>query len=370
MAAIDSLSNRAFLARLDAARQDARAQPDTESNDPDANPVALLQRFIQNSDEMSAALARFRQRRHFELKAENRPESFESVLDEDVLPKARQVLALAQSTDKPVEWLLQAARGLFPDDSDLVLVLRELLRRGKLHADTRQRLEQLLETVVAQASPRRLKAGINSALKARLFGQAMALRAGLLREAYRDYLESEAAAVACYEDWVALFGAGRRATVLAFIEAALLTDIAAQDPSCSRQEFGPLLARLTDLKRLRSADAGFVARLLGDELVCRFNDEEADWLVFFFGVLRYPGELDQLLSGVFGERLLLALYRERSALLQVVRRACLRLPHELFAEGDAPQQLAQRFLALAEGVLVHEQIERRRGVSPIDASGN
>lgn len=370
MVSIHSLSNRAFLARLDAARQDAQAQPEAEPNDPDASPVALLQRFIQNSDEMSAALARFRHRRHFELKAEGRPESFEAVLDEDALPKARQVLALAKATDKPVEWLLQAARGLFPDDSDLVLVLRELLRRSQLQADTRQRLEQLLETVVAQASPRRLKAGINSALKARLFGRAMALRAGLLREAYRDYLESEAAAVTCYEDWVALFGAGRRATVLAFIEAALLTDIAAHDPSCSRQEFGPLLARLNDLKRLRSADAGFVGRLLDDERVRRFNDDEADWLMFFFGVLRYPGELDPLLSGVLGERVLLALHRERAALLQAVRQACLHLPHELFADDDAQQQLSGQFLALADVVLAHEQVERRRAVSPFDASGS
>ncbi|QXI27115.1 type III secretion system gatekeeper subunit SctW [Pseudomonas vanderleydeniana] len=368
MTSIGSLSNRAFLARLDAARQEAQAQPDAESNDPDANPVTLLQRFIQNSDDMAAALAGFRQRRHFELKAENRPESFEAVLDEDVQPKARQVLALAKATDKPVEWLLQAARGLFPDDSDLVLVLRELLRRSKLQSATFQRLEQLLETVVAQASPRRLKAGINSALKARLFGRAMELRAGLLREAYRDYLESEAGAVACYEDWVALFGAGRRAVVLAFIEAALLTDIAAQDPSCSRQEFGPLLARLTDLKRLRSADALFVEGLLGDALVRQFNDEEGDWLVFFLGVLRYPGELDPLLSGVLGERVLLALYRERSALMQTLRRACLRLPHELFADDDALAQLAEQFLALADVTLAHEQIERRRGVRSFDES--
>lgn len=366
MISISSASSRAVMARLDAARQETQAQPDAESNDQDANPVALLQRFIQNSDDMSAALTRFRHRRHFELKADSQPESFEAVLDDEALPKARQVLALAKVADKPVEWLLQAARGLFPDDSDLVLVLRELLRRGKLQADARQRLEQLLETVVAQASPRRLKAGINSALKARLFGRAMALRAGLLREAYRDYLESELGAACCYEDWVALFGAGRRAVVLAFIEAALLTDIAAQDPSCSREEFGPLLARLADLKRLRSADAAFVGGLVGHEQVREYNGEEADWLVFFFGVLRYPGELDALLSGVFGERLLLALHRERSTLLQAVRRACLQLPGELFAEADALQQLAEQFAGLAEIALAHERVERRQGTLPLD----
>lgn len=370
MVSINSATSRAFMARLDAARQDAQAQAEVESTDQDSSPVALLQRFIQNSDEMSAALTRFRHRRHFELKADSCPESFEAVLDDDALPKAQQVLALARVADKPVEWLLQAARGLFPDDSDLVLVLRELLRRGQLSADARQRLERLLETVVAQASPRRLKAGINSALKARLFGRAMALRAGLLREAYRDYLESEVGAACCYEDWVALFGAARRATVLAFIEAALLTDIAAQDPSCSRREFGPLLARLADLKRLRSADSAFVGGMLADELMRQYNGEESDWLVFFFGVLRYPDELDPLLAGVLGERVLLALHSQRSALLQVVRRACLQLPHELFADDDALSRLAGQFVALADIALAHERIERRQGAASLDGAGD
>lgn len=45
------------------------------------------------------------------------------------MPKARQVLSLARLADKSTSWLLQMVRSLFPDDSDLALVLRELLRR-------------------------------------------------------------------------------------------------------------------------------------------------------------------------------------------------------------------------------------------------
>ncbi|AMB88011.1 type III secretion regulator InvE [Pseudomonas agarici] len=363
-------ATRASMARLDLARQEAQAQPDADSTDQDASPAAALQRFIQSSDEMSAALTQFRNRRLFELKTDSRPESFESVLDEDVVPKARQLLALSKVTDKPVEWLLQMARSLFPDDSDLALVLRELLRRRQLQAPVRQRLESLLEQVIAQASPRRLKAGINSALKARLFGRAMALRASFLREAYRDFLESDDRATCCYEDWVALFGPSRRAAVLAFIEAALLTDIDAQDPSCSRGEFGALLARLADLKRLRSADAMFVGGLLDDALIRQYNPEELDWLVFFFGVLKHPEELDQLLSGVLGEQVWLALHRERSMLLQAVRRRCLQLPTELFAECAAREQLAEQFAALADIAYAHEQIERRRARVSADGFGD
>ncbi len=356
-----SSGGRAAQARLNAEKAAEQPQPqaNVDIDVEESGTVALTQRLVQISDEMSAAMAQFRSRRHFELKSESLTDSFERVLEDDTVPKARQVLSLARLADRPVAWLLQMARKLFPDDSDLALVLRELLRRKKLDAGTRQRLETLLQTVIDQASPKRMKAGINAALKARLFGAALTVRAGLLREAYRDFLESDEGPVSCYQDWIALFGAPQRMNVLAFIEAALLTDISAQDPSCSRQEFGHLLARLTGLKRLRSAEAVFIDSLIGDQWVCRHNARETDWLVFLLGLLTYPDELDQLLLGALGESVVLIAHRERSMLLQVLRGVCLQLPHELFCDEEAPQRLAQQFCHLADIAFAHENIERR-----------
>lgn len=255
-----SSGGRAAQARLNAEKAAEHPQPQAtaETDLDDSGTAGVLQRFVQISDEMSAALAQFRGRRQFELKSDTLTDNFERVLDDDTVPKVRQILSLARLGDKPISWLLQMARKLFADDSDLALVLRELLRRKKLEKSTRQRLETLLQTVVAQASPKRMNAGINAALKARMFGASMAVRAALLRETYRDFLESDEGPVSCYQDWIALYGPLQRTNVLAFIEAALLTDISAQDPSCSRAEFGQLLARLNDLKRLRSADGLFI----------------------------------------------------------------------------------------------------------------
>lgn len=357
-----STGGRAAQARLSAEKAAEHPQPqaDADIDLDNSGTAAAAQRFVQISDEMSAALAQFRGRRHFELKSESLTDNFERVLDDDTVPKARQILRLAQLTDKPVSWLLQMARKLFPDDSDLALVLRELLRRHKLETATRQRLEALLQTVVAQGSPKRMNAGINAALKARMFGSSMAVRAGLLRETYRDFLESDEGPVNCYQDWIALYGSSQRVGVLAFIEAALLTDISAQDPSCSRAEFGQLLARVTDLKRLRSADDLFIGSLLADALICQHNPDESDWLVFLFGVLTYPDELDQLLLGALGERVLLSPHRERSTLLQIVRRLSLQLPTPLFADEQAPLRLAQQFTSLADVAYALECIERPR----------
>ncbi|MHC8367770.1 type III secretion system gatekeeper subunit SctW [Pseudomonas sp. ZT5P21] len=357
-----STGGRAAQARLNAEKAAEHPQPQTtaQTDLDETGTAAVLQRFVQISDEMSAALAQFRARRHFELKSDTLTDNFDRVLDDDTVPKVRQILGLVRLADKPIAWLLQMARKLFADDSDLVLVLRELLRRKKLEKNTRQRLETLLQTIVAQASPKRMNAGINAALKARMFGASMAVRAALLRETYRDFLESDEGPVSCYQDWIALYGPPRRTNVLAFIEAALLTDISAQDPSCSRAEFGQLLARLTDLKRLRSADAVFIGGLLGDELICQHNPDESEWLVFLFGLLTWPDELDQLLLGVLGERLLLSLHRERSTLLQTVRRFSLQLPLPLFADEEAPLRLAQQFSRLADIAYTHECIEQRR----------
>nr|WP_250855085.1 type III secretion system gatekeeper subunit SctW [Escherichia coli] len=143
-----------------------------------------MQRFIQSTDEMSAVMAQFRHRRDYEKKADSLADSFEQVLDDDVLPKARQILQIIRSQNVSAEKLLSYIREFFSDDSDLVLVLRELLKRHAADPVVGKRLSSVLQEAQAQAEPRQLKAGINCALKARLFGKALMLRPGLLRATY------------------------------------------------------------------------------------------------------------------------------------------------------------------------------------------
>ncbi len=330
-----------------------------ETPDDDATPAAAVQRFVENSDEMAASLrSQFRRRGDFGSKFEGLAESFERVLEEDVVPKAKQIVAIAKLGDRSIEWLLAQARAQFPDDSDLVLVLRELLRNKALAESIRQRLETMLAQVISQAPPKRLKAGINAALKAKMFGKTMEVRAGLMRDTYRSFLESEASSPESYEDWISLYGHQHRGTVLEFIEAALLTDIDAQDPSCSGDEFGQLLKKLGELKRLRSADTLFIQRVLGDELVSRYNSSEPDWLVFMLGLLQFPDELEQLLHATFGDGLLLVKHTERAQLLQLLRLLCLALPQALYCDEEALHRVALQFTHLADLVYAHETIER------------
>lgn len=330
-----------------------------DAADEETSAAAVLNRFVQSSDEMAASLrSQFRRRGDMGDKLEGLADRFERVLEEDALPKAMQIFSVARQPGVSIDWLLQQARGLFPDDSDLVLVLRELLRRQEMPVVARQRLEQMLQQVIEQAPPKRLKAGINCALKARLFGRKLALKASMMRETYRAFLETDDDPVGCYEDWIALYGEGHRADVLDFVEAALLTDIDALDPSCSRSEFGQLLQRLGQLMCLRSAEVLFVQRLCGDALVRRHNDDPMQWLTFLLGILRGPDQLDPLLAATLSQPLLLSTHGDRCAVLQMVRLACLSLPLALFRDDQALMQLAEQFSRLASTALRQEAIER------------
>ncbi|CAK9888317.1 MULTISPECIES: type III secretion system gatekeeper subunit SctW [Pseudomonas] len=355
------LGGRAAQARLSRELAAESQAPATEVQDDNQDARSnLLQHAVQSSDDLAQVMAQFR-RRQFELKSESASELFERVLEDDAPPKARQLLALTADRQLPLRLLMQQAAALFADDSDLALILGLLLRQSDLPNETRRRLLQLEQALRERACPKRLQAGINTALKARLYGRRMAVRACALRENYRDFLESDGEAADHYEQWIGLYGPEHRHSVLSFLEESLLTDIQGQDPSCSLHEFGPLLILLGQLKRLRSADRMFVGALLG-----RFAVSELDWLVLLLGILRYPHALDELLQQAVGPILLQVDAVARASLLQCVRRACLTLPEQLFSEEHALLYLAERFEHLADSSFAAEALlqRHRHGLPP------
>lgn len=346
-------------AQRDLVRQGDASQADAMRAS-DSTPAAEVQRFVQSADEMAAAMAQFRNRRDFEKKSERLTDSFERVLEEDALPKANQILLVAKGQKVSPEELLKQARALFPDDSDFVLVLRELLRRRKMDELVAQRLQALLQHVEAEADPKLLNAGINSALKSRLFGKTLELHPRLLRASYRQFLQSDAAEVDVYTDWISSYGYQRRVSVLDFIESAMLADINAQDASCSRREFGYFLGRLSQLKLLRSADTLFVQRLLANPVIQTVNPHEQDWLVLMLSLLQQPHALDTFLADTVGRQALLSRHSEHSALLQVLYLACKALPPALFLDENGHALTLEALREMSAIAYRQEQIEQRR----------
>lgn len=346
-------------AQRDVVRQGDASQAEAQRAN-DVSPAVDVQRFVQSTDEMSAALTQFRNRRDYEKKPDYLTDSFERVLEEEALPKAKQILQIARARQVSAEELLKQARALFPDDSDLVLILRELLKRRKLEEVVAKRLQALIQQVEEQADPKQLKAGINCALKARLFGKALELRPGLLRASYRQFLQSEEPEVEVYADWIGSYGYQRRVMVLDFVESAILTDINSQDASCSRLEFGYLLGRLGQLKLLRSADALFVNRLLVNPVTHVFNTHEEDWLLLMLSLLQQPQDVDTLLARTVGKDALLSRHCEHSTLLQLLYLACKALPPQLFLVEGGQDVMLEALRQMAAIAYRHEQIEQRR----------
>lgn len=326
----------------------------------DTTPGAEVQKFVQSTDEMSAAMAQFRNRRDFEKKTSNLSSSFERVLEDEALPKAKKILQLAQIHDGSLDNFLRHARSLFPDPSDLALVIRELLRRKDLEEVIRKKLQALLNFVEEQTDPKTLKAGINCALKARLFGKTLSLKPGLLRASYRQFIQSEAHEIDVYSDWIASFGYQRRLVVLDFIEGSLLTDINSNDASCSRMEFGQLLRRLSQLKLLRSADLLFVGSLLSHSFTRILNAEEASWLILMLSLLQQPHEVDILLAETVGENALLLSHKEHSSFLQIFYQVCRSIPSSLFYEEYWQDRLLMALRSMTDIAYKLELAEQRR----------
>ncbi|MTC22083.1 MULTISPECIES: YopN/LcrE/InvE/MxiC type III secretion system gatekeeper [unclassified Providencia] len=326
----------------------------------DTSPGAEIQRFVQSTDEMSAAMAQFRNRRDYDKKAGELSSSFERVLDEDILPKAQKILQTAKLQNVTADELLRQAQKLFPDPSDLVLVLRELLKRTKLSEAVRKKLQVLLKEVEAQADPKMLKAGINCALKARLFGKSMNLQPGLLRASYRHFIQSESDEIDTYSDWVSSYGYQRRLIVLDYIEGALLSDIDSLDPSCSHLEFGYLLGRLSQLKSLRSADLSFIGKLVSSSSISSFNVAESVWLLLMFSLLKEPHAVDAILSDILGDEILLKSHKEHSVLLYELYIASKTLPSTLFFDPSWREDLLDSLRNMADIAYRNELIEQRR----------
>ncbi|MEB0084898.1 type III secretion system gatekeeper subunit SctW [Glaciimonas sp. Gout2] len=163
-------------------------QPEFENVD-EQTPAALQQKLTDMADDMASVAAQFRNRRELEQKGNLLSESFERVLDDDVVPKAKKLIEVLSVKNSDIDILMERARALFLDDSDLYLVLKELLKRKELSQVQRTRLEALLAKMEEKADLKMLKAGINCALKARLFGAKLALKASFLRQTYRRFLE-------------------------------------------------------------------------------------------------------------------------------------------------------------------------------------
>lgn len=310
---------------------------------------------LLEGEDLSGLMAQFGRKSRLE-KDKPFPANYDRVLQEDVQHRVEAMLTIVADDTLSLQAMLAQARQLFPDDSDLVLVLREMLRRKTLDEILKKRVRQLLVQVEQQADPRRLKAGINCALKARLFGKTLQVSGLFLRESYREFLTSDDNGVASYESWIRFYGVAKRALVLEFIDQALIADMNAVDPSCHVLEFGPFLSRIHLLHVLKTADAQMLKLL-----ACQPDSTtESDCLTFLLGALQYPEAIDEALLMLLGDTFRSQSLPEQSLFLQRLLRAMTPVPGMLYAEDNGRDTVLDHLKEFAGVLFDAEQRARRR----------
>ena len=315
------------------AASDSVSQAYVVENSDDATPAMLQQKLVDMADDMASVATQFRNRREFEKKTNISADNLDAVLDEDAPQKAQKLIEVTAALKTTSDEILVQARSLFPDDSDLFLVLKEILKRRQLSSVQRKKLENVLDRITYEADQKMLKGGVNCALKARLFSKPLEVTAALLRQTYRRFLESDGSAIDEYEAWIVSYGYKSRHLVLDFVEESLGIDIRSENPSCDHLEFSYLLAHMRRLHLLRSADRNFVFALLENNLVPSYADEEADWLLLLFALIQRQSSLRPLLQGMLAA-CPLPTHVQRSMWLNAVRRAYKRLPSALMERSD------------------------------------
>ena len=298
------------------------------------DPAGKEARFLQATDEMSAALTQFMKKKIYEEQLANFLDGEEYVLEDQPIEKTDKVMeALKAATTHDYE-VYSFAKKLFPDESDLVVVLRAILRKKQISENVRLNAEALLRKVNQETTKKFINSGINSALKAKLFGQALSLNPKLLRTSYRQFLMAEDDAVDTYVEWIGSYGYQNRMLVTKFIKETLFSDINALDASCSSLEFGMFLNKLSQLLSLQSAEALFLKTLMNNPIIKKFISAE-DYLIFFLiSLIKFPETAEELLKNALVTLPADANYKDKTLLLKAIYSGCTNLPFSLFINNE------------------------------------
>ncbi|HGL4258930.1 type III secretion system gatekeeper subunit SctW [Burkholderia dolosa] len=345
-----------------AGRLDADPSPDVAlADEPDAS-SAFDSPAVDFEEASADAGVQFRRVSEAERRS-RRNEPIECILDGDAEEKLDGLVALLAGVKRggviaSAADLLREARWRFHDGSDLQLALRELRRRRLDAGADVAFVDEAIETCLADGNPTHIKAGINAALKARIFGAQLQLDPRQLRDLYRQFLEFEGACVFVYEDWIERFGAPRRRRILDYVRAALGYDMRSLDPSYGDpRAFGPRLKTLNMTRMLTSADTAFVAIVTQAPGASSPGIDEASALSLMLGGLQQPYALPQTLSHTVGVWLDTLTPERRSQWLQRVRRAFAGIPAELYGDDEARSALIESLETLIGSSYV---VERRQ----------
>jgi type III secretion protein W len=250
----------------------------------------------------------------------------------------QRVLQEANHWEEVLAW----TQSMFEDISDQVAVVRWLLDSPELeerHRELLRKVEQVLRQRSEHAGKSQsLKAGLNTVTLTRLTAHAQGLDAPQLRKCYRHFLAAEEHPLTRYEEWISMFGFDKRMEILTYVETAVTIDMCALDPSCSNLEFGDVLARIGELRRLRAIDTAVCGNCLPEDIMKRIGWDRTATLIRTLKVVRDGQGTQDLLRDLAMSALGLLTQTELLRLVHGYRRAWRFLPEHLW---PSPRALLQ-----------------------------
>jgi len=227
-------------------------------------PVVNLQAEINDAaEEMADILSAFGRFSRAGRKNDSADNDFVSSMCEEKADEKFETLVRQVAKLRDHNQLINFARSLFPNDSDLMLALRELLLSRQLTELQKKKIKEAIADLEKFGDTQKMKSGVNVGRTARRFSEGTGdkqLSAKDLRNSYLRFLELDLPAGFIYQDWIDEYGCHNRKRLLAFTLAALVADMKASEPGIHYDEFGPLSAKLSDARVLHTIDKALLAR--------------------------------------------------------------------------------------------------------------
>lgn len=306
-------------------------------------PVVNLQAEINDAaEEMADILSAFGRFSRAGRKNDSADNDFISSMCEEKADEKFETLVRQVAKLRDHNQLISFARSLFPNDSDLMLALRELLLSKQLSELQKKKIKEAIADLEKFGDAKKMQSGINVGRTAKRFSEGNGekqLSAKDLRNSYLRFLELDLPAGFIYQDWIEEYGCRNRKRLLAFTLAALIADMKASEPGIHFEEFGPLSAKLSDARVLNTIDKALLARFAAfpfRELMKSKHDlltEEDIVKLYMTGIIDFDnlqGAL-QAFSRDFMSQLLVS---HRATVIQTLRDVYNTTPDFLYASVE------------------------------------
>ncbi|CCG86225.1 type III secretion system gatekeeper subunit SctW [Erwinia piriflorinigrans] len=303
--------------------------------------IDLHEELGNAADEMADILSVFGRFSRTGRKNNSTEDDFASSILEEKLDEKLDSLIKQVTKLRDISSLLNFARSLFPNDSDLMLALRELLFNRQLSELQKNKLRESITELEKFADLQKLNSGINIGRLAKRFSNGKGtkkLSARSLRSSYLRFLEQEVSAGFIYQDWIDEYGCENRKRLLSFTMSALVADMKANEPGIQVAEFGPLSSKLLDARVLNTldrslldsfADFTFREQMKNQQ---RALDEEHIVKLYMTALTDFEN-LKSALKAFSDDFMSNLLIRQRAAVLQMLKNMFNMTPDYLYADA-------------------------------------